>query len=294
MSAEELQKHLKALDEMCSKVSFSLKEQEVFSQILKRSCEILNTAGMSILLHTPGSDVLSFYAVAGPSKEEIVKLKSIPLKEGIAGWVYNTGKSVFLNDPYSHPKFLPEVDSKTGFKTKNIICIPLISRMRKMGALEIVNKKSGDFIQDDLYFAQALAGIISMVLRNIGLFTELTNQRNLMKTILDNIPGGFIAIAEGGKIIEFNTAAGRILGFGMSIANANVKDALKMQKEIADVLFKTYKEGKTGNRLVLNTMKTNGEKLILGYGTILIKTNEGRAIGSGIIFQDLSKIQGLP
>lgn len=294
MPAEDLQKHLKALDELCSKISFALKEEEVFAQILRKSCEILNTDGMSILLRTPGSDVLSFYAVAGSSKEEIIELGNIPLKEGIAGWVYNTGKSVFLNDPYSHPKFLSEVDSKTGFKTKNIICVPLISRMRQMGVLEIVNKKSGNFIQEDLYFAQALAGIVSIVLRNIGLFTELTNQRNLMKAILDNIPGGFIAIDEEGKIVEFNRAAGRILGFGISVVNANVKDSLKMQEEITEVLFKTYKEGKTGNRLILNTLKSNGEKLILGYGTILIKTEEGRVIGSGIIFQDLTKIQGLP
>jgi len=294
MPAEDLQKHLKALDEMCSKISFALKEQEVFAQILKKSCEILNTEGMSILLHTPGSDVLSFYAVAGPSQDKIIKLESIPLKEGIAGWVYNTGKSVFLNEPYSHPKFLSEVDNKTGFKTKNLICVPLISRMKKMGALEIVNKKSGDFVQEDLYFAQALAGIVSIVLRNIGLFAELTNQRNLMKAILDNIPGGFIAINEEGKIVEFNRAAGRILGFGTSVVNTSIKDSLKMQKEIPEVLLKTYKEGKTGNRLVLNTLKRNGEKLILGYGTILIKTDEGRAIGSGIIFQDLTKIQGLP
>ena len=44
---EDLQKHLKALDEMCSRISFALKEKEVFSQILKRSYEILDVEGMS-------------------------------------------------------------------------------------------------------------------------------------------------------------------------------------------------------------------------------------------------------
>ncbi|MFH1761322.1 MAG: hypothetical protein ABIA63_09505, partial [bacterium] len=87
---------------------------------------------------------------------------------------------------------------------------------------------------------------------------------------------------------------GRILGFGTSLLHMNVNEAMKMQEEIADVLSETIKTGKTGNRLVLNTVKRTGEKLIIGYGTIIMKTEEGRIIGSGIIFTDLSQIQGLP
>jgi len=291
---EDLQKHLKALDEMCSRISFALKEKEVFSQILKRSYEILDVEGMSILLKTANSEKLVFYAVEGTFKDEIFKIKEISVKEGIAGWVYNTGKSVFLNDPYSHPKFLPAVDQKIGFTTRNLICVPLISRMKKMGVLEIVNKKSGNFEQNDLYFSQALAGILSIVIRNISLFRELSNQKNLMKNILDNIPGGFIAIDKNGKIIEFNKAAGRIFGFSAGIIKMEIKEALKMQPEVVSVLMKTVRDGQTGNRMVMTTSKRAGEKLILGYGTILIRSEDDNILGSGIIFQDLTKIEGLP
>jgi len=295
MSEKDLEKHLKALVEMCSRINFSLKESEVLSQILKRSCEILNIEGMSILLDVPEGDILSFYAVEGPAKEKILKVGSISTKEGIAGWVYNTGKAIFLNDPYTHPKFLPFVDKETGFHTKNLICVPLISRMKKMGVLEAVNKKEGLFDESDLYFAEVLAGIVSIVLRNIGLFTELAHQKNLVKSILASIPGGFVAIDTDEKVIEFNASAGRILGISSSPAlNLDVKSVFKMQKEIVEILVKTLREGKTGNRLILHTQKMNGQKLILGYGTLLIKNPEGRIIGAGMIFQDLTQIQGLP
>ena len=158
MPNNDLQKHLKALDEMCSRISFSLKEKEVFSQILKRSCEIIGAEGMSVLIRSVDPDYLKFYAVESKAKELLLKLKVIPVKEGIAGWVFSTGKAVLLNDPYSHPKFMQAVDKKTGYQTRNIICVPLISRMQTMGVLEIVNKKAGSFSQDDLYFTQALAG----------------------------------------------------------------------------------------------------------------------------------------
>ncbi|MDO9513066.1 MAG: GAF domain-containing protein, partial [Elusimicrobiota bacterium] len=148
MPNNDLQKHLRALDEMCSRISFSLKEKEVFAEILKRSCEIIGAEGMSVLLRSADPDYLKFYAVEGIAKELLLKLRNIPVKEGIAGWVFSTGKAVLLNDPYSHPKFLQAVDRHTGYQTRNIICVPLISRMKTMGVVEIVNKKSGNFTQD--------------------------------------------------------------------------------------------------------------------------------------------------
>ncbi|MBU2527765.1 MAG: GAF domain-containing protein [Candidatus Omnitrophota bacterium] len=294
MAENDLQKHLRALDEMCSRISFSLKENEVFSQILKRSCEILGAEGMSVLLVSADNDYLKFYAVEGTAKEVLRKLKVIPVNEGIAGWVFSTGKAVLLNDPYSHPKFLHAVDRKTGYQTRNIICVPLISRMKTIGVLEIVNKRSGNFSQDDMYFTQALAGIISIVIRNIALFTELTNKNNMIKSVLNGIPGGFISINKAGKILEFNTAAAQILGFVSSVQDMRVEDTFKMQSELVGVLKEVMTTGKTGNRLILNTRKNTGEKLIVGYGTILMKSDGGKVLGSGIIFQDLTKIQGLP
>jgi len=294
MPNNDLQKHLKALDEMCSRISFSLKEKEVFSQILKRSCEIIGAEGMSVLIRSVDPDYLKFYAVESRAKEMLLKLKVIPVKEGIAGWVFSTGKAVLLNDPYSHPKFMQAVDKKTGYQTRNIICVPLISRMKTMGVLEIVNKKAGSFSQDDLYFTQALAGIISVVIRNIALYAELTNKNNMIKSVLNGIPGGFIAVNPAGKILEFNTSAANILGFVSSAQDMQAEDIFKMQPELLEAMKGVMATGKTGNRLILNTRKTTGEKLIIGYGTILMKNDSGKILGSGIIFQDLTKIQGLP
>ncbi len=294
MPNNDLQKHLKALDEMCSRISFSLKEKEVFSQILKRSCEIIGAEGMSVLIRSVDPDYLKFYAIESRAKEMLLKLKVIPVKEGIAGWVFSTGKAVLLNDPYSHPKFMQAVDKKTGYQTRNIICVPLISRMKTMGVLEIVNKKAGSFSQDDLYFTQALAGIISVVIRNIALYAELSNKNNMIKSVLNGIPGGFIAVNPAGKILEFNTSAANILGFVSSAQDMQAEDIFKMQPELLEAIKGVMATGKTGNRLILNTRKTTGEKLIIGYGTILMKNDSGKILGSGIIFQDLTKIQGLP
>lgn len=74
-----------------------------------------------------------------------LKLK---IGEGIAGYVAKTGKIYFSNDPYSDPLFNPEFDKKTGYKTENIMGVPIIFNNKVIGVIEVMNKKGG-FSKED-------------------------------------------------------------------------------------------------------------------------------------------------
>jgi len=71
---------------------------------------------------------------------------------GIAGHVFTTGQGLIIHDAYSDPRFNREVDSATGYVTKNILCVPLRTLKREViGAAELLNKREGDvFTQHDL------------------------------------------------------------------------------------------------------------------------------------------------
>ena len=44
---------------------------------------------------------------------------------GIAGWVLNNDKALFVNDPYNDERFNKLIDERTGFVTRNILCVPV-------------------------------------------------------------------------------------------------------------------------------------------------------------------------
>ena len=69
---------------------------------------------------------------------------------GIAGAVIRSNRRLDVEDPYAHPLFNKEVDKDTGFRTRNIVCLPLQDRQGKaFGAIQLVNRKGDRFTPED-------------------------------------------------------------------------------------------------------------------------------------------------
>lgn len=78
--------------------------------------------------------------------------------EGIAGQVIENGRSVIIPDCQKHPQWSNRADSKTGFQTKTMICVPMHFREFIFGCIQIINKKDDLAFDDkDLMFAENLA-----------------------------------------------------------------------------------------------------------------------------------------
>ncbi|PWA25693.1 hypothetical protein CCH79_00001509 [Gambusia affinis] len=65
------------------------------------------------------------------------------IDKGIAGQVAQTGEVLNIPDAYADPRFNREVDLKTGYTTRNILCMPIVSRGTVIGVVQMVNKLSG-------------------------------------------------------------------------------------------------------------------------------------------------------
>jgi adenylate cyclase len=49
-----------------------------------------------------------------------------------------------IADPYNHPDFNPEVDRRTAYRTRSILCMPIFDRQRNVFAVaELLNKRGG-------------------------------------------------------------------------------------------------------------------------------------------------------
>jgi adenylate cyclase len=124
----------------------------------------------SIFLLDPLKQQLTSYSSLDLAKQEIRMSKST----GVAGWVLEHRMPAVINDAYNDSRFFRGVDDMTGFRTRNLICCPLIDDNRKcLGTVQSLNKKSGDFTTDDLEILDVTARLVAVVLSKNKAYDEM-------------------------------------------------------------------------------------------------------------------------
>jgi len=111
----------------------------------------------------------------GMDSEEI----RFPADKGLAGYVVKTGETLNIEDAYNDLRFNKDVDLKTGYRTKTILCMPIMNNNQEIiGAFQVLNKSEGVFTKNDEDLLVAIGGSASIALENAQLFEE---QKRLYK-----------------------------------------------------------------------------------------------------------------
>jgi Nif-specific regulatory protein len=125
---------------------------------------------------------LAFAFTLGGAKVEEFRL---PLGQGIVGWVAEHGEGVISNDVSQDPRFLGQVDRKTGFRTKAVLCAPLRYESRVIGAIEVLNTAApGGFTQEDLDLLVAFGGLATPALQRTKTFSTVRNAKTAFQEVV--------------------------------------------------------------------------------------------------------------
>jgi len=104
----------------------------------------------------------------------------LPIGKGIAGYVAETGETINIPDAYNDPRFNPEVDKRTGYRTKNMLCMPMKNKDGKIiGVFQLLNKKEGAFEKSDEQFIDALSAHASVAIENARLAQDMVQSERL-------------------------------------------------------------------------------------------------------------------
>jgi len=131
--------------------------------------EVMNVEAGS-LLFVKGSELE--IAVAFNIRIKAMQKFRLKLGQGIAGYVAARGEAIAVNDTEKSSHFFPVIDEASGFKTRSALCVPMISQGRVIGVIEVLNKTSGDFSNDDKDLLQAIATSVCIALENARLYKE--------------------------------------------------------------------------------------------------------------------------
>ena len=115
-----------------------------------------------------------------------------PADKGLAGYVVKTGEPLNIPDAYSDPRFNPDIDKETGYRTKTILCMPIRNNNKEIiGAFQVLNKLNGVFTKEDEDLLAAIGGSASIALENAQLFEQqkelYKEQKILFESFIDTL-----------------------------------------------------------------------------------------------------------
>ena len=179
---ESISGHLELLSDMGQDFATSLDIDETLRHGLQRIADYVGAEGGALFLLDESGEMLECTACVGPT--EIVGLK-LGSSEGIVGRSVQENTGEIVRDVSKDPNFKTEVDAESGFTTRSILCAPLSVKDERIGAIELVNKTSGDglFDDNDLFFLQSLASSAALAILNARMAEALVEQERVKREL---------------------------------------------------------------------------------------------------------------
>ena len=160
-----------------------VEEGDSVNTLIKNTCKILNCDRASLFIHDRMTDMLVVHSAEGLKKNQI----KVPKNKGVVGSVFMNKEKLKIDNAYQDPRFNKEIDRKTGYKTRNIMCYPLIDNDGDVfGAIQAINKlgrKDAAFNNDDEELLSIFSEQASAILKNELNKNEYSIQINRLKNI---------------------------------------------------------------------------------------------------------------
>ena len=147
--------------------------------------EVLDADGVSVMLLDAESQELYFPFLSDrdPKVAERLRRLRVPVGKGIAGEVFQTGRSVRIDNVSRDNHFYSGVDQKTGFTTRSVLAAPLIANEIRLGVIEAVNPQGRDaFSADDLALLEVLADSVALAILNADRVGKLKASEEMLRT----------------------------------------------------------------------------------------------------------------
>jgi signal transduction histidine kinase len=181
-----LEQRIRSLERIVS-VSRDLTSTVALEPLLKRivdtAADLTASQAASILLKDARTGELHFRACSGGSSEQLVSIP-VPVDNSIAGTVLSSGEPLIANNTREDPRHYPEVGHQIGKEIRSVVAVPLQIDKRRIGVLELVNKRSGQtFTSDDVETLQLLGAQAAVAIENARLVSELRRANARLKKL---------------------------------------------------------------------------------------------------------------
>ena len=262
-------------------------EEALWDYLARRGAGIVNCFAASFFEADDSKKRLTFRKSIGPVGGDLVGV-SFPY-QGVVGFCAEGRKPVLVNDADNSPLFTKKVDKGSGFHTKSVIAVPAIANGELLGVMEFINSIDGAFTEDQAKAAEIITALTArdVYLRKLEATIKQLNLKG--ESTINNLSGGFIGSDLEGKVIFFNPKASEIFEVWQEFLSRPVVELFQLCPEVVGAIGDVLKQNKTVRRQEFKC-KVNGKEKVVGYSSINIKGVDGKIIGAGVIFQDITNL----
>jgi diguanylate cyclase (GGDEF)-like protein len=185
---------IRIFHDVAKALTSSLDLDSILQTIMEKMAEYFRPDTWSLLMVDHERDELYFAIAVGSAAEALTNVR-LKVGEGIAGWVAKHGEQLIVPDVMTDPRFAKRIDEMTKWETRSIICVPLRSKHRVLGVIQLVNVNMDGFTDPEMFFLQSLCDYAAIAIENarsVEKIQELTitddctglyNARHLYKTL---------------------------------------------------------------------------------------------------------------
>jgi len=173
---QQRERQLSILNEITRQLTSTLELGPLLQNILENAVGILNCEAGSLFLVDEQTNELVFKVTSGPVASNLIGQR-LPAGTGIVGRAVQTRAPVIENEEQASTARFKGVDQQTGFTSRSLLAVPLLSKDHVTGVIEVINRRDGlPFVQDDQALLTAFAGQGAVAIENARLY-ELTDQK---------------------------------------------------------------------------------------------------------------------
>ncbi|NIM03950.1 GAF domain-containing protein [bacterium] len=266
--------------------------------IMGQAKRVVNAEASSLMLVDEATKELFFDVTLGGKGE---KLRQIRLKigEGIAGWVAKEGKPLMVRDARKDPRFFVRADDVTKFKTKSILCVPLMIKERIIGVMEAINQVGrGYFVDEDREIFEAFASQAAIAIENARLFQNLKREKEKIEAVFSGMGDGAIVTDAKMNLVMLNSSARNFLGIrkrdylGRKISQVvrQFKAFSRWEPKKAALTGVSLKEllKKEDRVMTFDLVRRRPKTLVLSGIATRIVDEENRVVGYVMIIRDVT------
>ena len=273
--------------EVSKAISSELDIDVLLKKIMSIATELLDAERSTLFLHDTETNELWSRVAEGVSEKEI----RFPATAGIAGEVFQTQQAINIADAYADPRFNQAVDKMTGFRTRSILCVPVVSRQGDtLGVVQVLNHANGPFRQRDIRRLEMLASQSAIALDNARLFSEVLSERNYSNNVLRSLSNGVLTVDVHGNLVKINEAATKILACeSTSVLGAPVEKVFHGHNNwVTNIIRTVLKSKQTSTSLDAQLTNRQNRALAINLSATPLLDALGQSLGCTVVIEDIS------